>query len=294
MDHMMPEMDGVEAARIIREEIGTAYARGIPIIALTANALIGNEKIFLERGFQAFISKPIDVAQLDAVVRRYLRNKDLEAAYLEGQDEDAPTTGADAANVPGISDVSAPEIDGIDMGKCLARFGGDPDVMLDVLRSYAENTAPLLDRLRETARDDLPAYAIIVHGVKGSSRGVCAESLGNMAEALEHAAKAGDADFVAGNNDVFIETAKELLAGLRAALDAVGAEKPKDRKSAPDAALLARIAECCARYDMDGIDEAMAELEAFTYETQADLVAWLRDRIDKMEFEEARVRLSAA
>ncbi len=80
MDHMMPGMDGVEATHIIREEIGTAYARNIPIIALTANAIIGNEEMFLSNGFQDFISKPVDMIKLDAVLRRWVRDKGLEKA----------------------------------------------------------------------------------------------------------------------------------------------------------------------------------------------------------------------
>ncbi|MDR2731460.1 MAG: transporter substrate-binding domain-containing protein, partial [Treponema sp.] len=58
MDHMMPEMDGIETADSIRA-IGTEYARNIPIIALTANAIQGTDQMFYEHGFQAFISKPI-------------------------------------------------------------------------------------------------------------------------------------------------------------------------------------------------------------------------------------------
>ncbi len=75
MDHMMPEMDGMEATRAIREEIGTEYARNIPIIALTANAIVGTEEMFLNNGFQDFISKPIDMAQLDAVLRRWVKGE---------------------------------------------------------------------------------------------------------------------------------------------------------------------------------------------------------------------------
>ena len=78
MDHMMPEMDGIEATRIIREEIGTEYAENIPVIALTANAIVGNEDMFLSRGFQGFISKPIDMAKLDAVLRRWVRDRSRE------------------------------------------------------------------------------------------------------------------------------------------------------------------------------------------------------------------------
>jgi signal transduction histidine kinase/ActR/RegA family two-component response regulator len=71
MDHMMPEMDGIEAVRIIRNEIESEYARTIPIIALTANALAGNEEMFLEHGFNGFISKPIDIKRLDEMIGKW-------------------------------------------------------------------------------------------------------------------------------------------------------------------------------------------------------------------------------
>ncbi|MDR1024848.1 MAG: response regulator [Treponema sp.] len=72
MDHMMPGMDGIETVHIIRNEIKTEYAQTVPIIALTANAIVGNEKMFLENGFQDFLSKPIDLVRLDKVLRTWL------------------------------------------------------------------------------------------------------------------------------------------------------------------------------------------------------------------------------
>jgi signal transduction histidine kinase/CheY-like chemotaxis protein len=72
MDHMMPELDGIETVRIIRDEIGSEYAKTVPIIALTANAIVGNEKMFLENGFQGFLSKPIDLIKLDEILRTWL------------------------------------------------------------------------------------------------------------------------------------------------------------------------------------------------------------------------------
>jgi signal transduction histidine kinase/CheY-like chemotaxis protein len=69
MDHMMPEMDGVEAVRIIRSELDSDYARSLPIVALTANAIAGNEEMFLSHGFNGFISKPIDINRLDEVLK---------------------------------------------------------------------------------------------------------------------------------------------------------------------------------------------------------------------------------
>jgi CheY-like chemotaxis protein len=74
MDHMMPEMDGIEAVKLIRA-LNTEYAKNIPVIALTANAITESEKMFLENGFNAFLPKPFNVMTLDSVVQRWVRNK---------------------------------------------------------------------------------------------------------------------------------------------------------------------------------------------------------------------------
>jgi signal transduction histidine kinase/ActR/RegA family two-component response regulator len=74
MDHMMPEMDGIETTQIIRS-LDSEYAKTVPIISLTANALVGNEQMFLEKGFNAFLSKPIDILKLDATIKRWVRKK---------------------------------------------------------------------------------------------------------------------------------------------------------------------------------------------------------------------------
>jgi CheY-like chemotaxis protein len=74
MDHMMPVMDGVEATRAIRA-LGNDYAKNIPIIALTANAVAGNEQMFLDNGFNAFLAKPFNVMNLDAIVQKWVRKQ---------------------------------------------------------------------------------------------------------------------------------------------------------------------------------------------------------------------------
>jgi CheY-like chemotaxis protein len=73
MDHMMPLMDGVEATQKLRA-LGYMGA----IVALTANALVGNEEMFAQNGFDGFLSKPIDILQLDATLNRYIRDKHSE------------------------------------------------------------------------------------------------------------------------------------------------------------------------------------------------------------------------
>jgi signal transduction histidine kinase/CheY-like chemotaxis protein len=77
MDHMMPEMDGLEATMLIRG-LSTEYAENLPIIALTANAVSGSEQMFLANGFNAFLPKPFNALALDQIVQRWVRDKSRE------------------------------------------------------------------------------------------------------------------------------------------------------------------------------------------------------------------------
>jgi CheY-like chemotaxis protein len=77
MDHMMPGMDGIEATVAIRA-LGTVYAANIPIIALTANVVAGNEQMFLDNGFSAFLPKPFNVMNLDSIIQRWVRDRSRE------------------------------------------------------------------------------------------------------------------------------------------------------------------------------------------------------------------------
>jgi len=131
MDHMMPGMDGIEATKRIRD-IGTEYAKTIPIIALTANAIVGNEAMFLQNGFQAFLSKPIDIMRLDVEIRRWLRDKSQETSS-------AGTVYASLSS-DGSSATTTWEIDGVNKAKALVQFGGNEETLLVVLHSYVDNT----------------------------------------------------------------------------------------------------------------------------------------------------------
>jgi signal transduction histidine kinase len=77
MDHMMPVMDGLEATALIRG-LDTQYAKNVPIIALTANAIAGNEQMFLDNGFNAYIPKPLNVRSLDQIVHKWVRDQSKE------------------------------------------------------------------------------------------------------------------------------------------------------------------------------------------------------------------------
>jgi signal transduction histidine kinase/HPt (histidine-containing phosphotransfer) domain-containing protein/AmiR/NasT family two-component response regulator len=192
MDHLMPGMDGIETFEQIRG-LGTAYATSVPIVALTANAINGNAEMFERKGFAAFLSKPIDFTRLDVIVRRLLC------------DERA----SDFAELNAL---------GIDVAGGLARLGGDVEGYLSILRLYRVETASLLTRLRAFGAERLDEYAVVVHGIKGSSRGIGAEAVAAEAEKLEAAAKAGDARFVQDESVTFFEQAEALITGMEKVL----------------------------------------------------------------------------
>ncbi len=278
MDHMMPGMDGIEASRIIRE-LGTEYARDVPIIALTANAIVGNEEMFLNQGFQAFISKPIEMMKLDAALRRWVRDKSYEKDMGE---EFAEVFGDGGEAVSG-----AIVIDGIDTRRALERFGGNDEIFIDVLRSYAVNTRPLLENMdRFLEVENLADYGIVAHGIKGSSYSIVAQAVGKLAEELEHAAKAGDIESVRRAHGEFRTAAETLLAGIDAALERAGEGAGKPAADYPDEGVLAELRAACEAFDMDRVDRAMGQLEMYRYERGGRLVEWLREQVNNMMFEE--------
>jgi signal transduction histidine kinase/DNA-binding response OmpR family regulator/HPt (histidine-containing phosphotransfer) domain-containing protein len=297
MDHMMPGMDGIEAVRIIRNEIDSGYAGTVPIIALTANAITGNDKFFLNNGFQDFLTKPIDIVKLNETINRWVRDKKREKELgLDAESRLAEETqDAEAADQDGDVErrvtelIRSTPVEGLDAEKGLERFGGDGKSYMESLRSYVIHTPELLEAARNT---DSPAdYAITVHGIKGSSRGISADLIGQKAEELEHAAKAGNLDFVTKENGGFILAVERFIAGLSELLDILEKNLHKPRRDAPDPALLDRLRNAAEHYDMGELDSAMEELEQCVYESDAELVPWLREQVDKSEFEEITKRL---
>jgi len=290
MDHMMPGMDGIEATRIIREEIGTEYAKTVPIIAFTANAMTGSEEMFLSKGFNGFLSKPIDIVRLDAAIQQWVRNEELEKTLKDQQAMDDSgfnqrtgkerRTGYDRRQL-------ARQLDELDMHKGMERFNGDWETYLQILKSFAANTKLVLQTITEVNKDTLPNYAITVHGVKSSCRGICAEEPGAQAEALEHAAKAGDLDFVTAHNPALIEAVSKLIVKLEDIFSGESA-LPQDRphKDKPDEEALLRLRAGCEGYNIEEIETVMKEIEAFQYTADNGLALWLRINVDQMNYME--------
>jgi CheY-like chemotaxis protein len=291
MDHMMPGMDGIEAADAIRA-LGTEYAQKIPVIALTANAIQGTEDMFYQHGFQAFISKPIDVMELDSVIRKWVRNASRgDVAILEESVPGAPSA-LDLLSENGNDENTVMGIAGVDTKKGLSFYNREIDIYLPLLRSYAANTPKVLDKLRTVSAETLPDYVITVHGLKGTSAGIGAEAIREAAANLETMSRAGDLNGVLSLNDKLITDTENIVANVKAWLERYDTIHKKPRLKAPDREVLARLRQSCESYDMGGIDQAMSELESADYEEDADLTAWLRERIDVSDFTEAVARLA--
>jgi PAS domain S-box-containing protein len=291
MDHMMPGMDGIEATRIIRKEIGTEYAETVPIIALTANALAGNEEMFLATGFNAFIAKPIDIMRLDVLLNQWVRNKQTEETLWKAEQEKEVRAGADSASA-GVFEKA--ELKGLDFKAGLKRYETE-DVYMQILRSYLTHSPELLEKLRSLTRETLPDYAITVHGLKGASYGICAAVIGKEAEELEFAAKAGDYEKVDSKNAAFIAKVEATLEGLKKLLESAAEEKGNDKRkaAAPDSALLEKLLDASKRFKPAIMEGVMAELESCEYESGGELIPWLREQIDNLEYDAVREKLES-
>ncbi|MDR3279770.1 MAG: response regulator [Synergistaceae bacterium] len=280
MDHMMPQMDGIEATRVIRGDIGDGYVRNVPIVALTANAVKGNEAMFLENGFDGFISKPIDITRLDAALNKWVRDKQDAKTLMLAEREHA-----DKNIAPGADRFSG-YIAGIDFDAGVKRYGGK-DIYVRILESYARSTPALLEQLGGVSRDTLGDFAVTVHGLKGSSYGICADEIAKGAELLEKAAKADDFETVSADNGRFIRSVESLLKGIETMLKALresGEGMVKTTLPYPEESLLNEMLDAARRFDWQAMKKAAEEMEAYSYESGGDLVAWLNEQLENLEY----------
>lgn len=282
MDHMMPEMDGMETVRMIREEIESEYAKTVPVIALTANAIVGNENMFLENGFQDFLSKPMDVTKLDVILKKWIGDQ------LEKVKESVETKDNRAL-------IEFSKVNGFDMEAGLRIFNGSYEAYFSVLRSYIQHTPPLLDQLRNysVTEDTLLEYAIAVHGIKGSSYNIHADKIAKMAGKLEKAAKNQDFDMIKSNTQQFISQVQNMVETLSFVVQNNEAGNVKKKKTKPDKKLLEKLCIASQNYDMEEMEQCISELEEYTYDNGNEMVQWLRTQMEEFEYEAIVEKLGA-
>jgi CheY-like chemotaxis protein/HPt (histidine-containing phosphotransfer) domain-containing protein len=207
MDHMMPDMDGVEATAQIRD-LGDWNAT-VPVIALTANDDPGIREFFLENKMSDYLGKPLDVGQLNQKLLRWLpADKILREEPAETSAEsEPPPTGSEGA-VPFKSELlrQVEQQCPIHVRATLTQIGGSEEVYLSVLHAFlngAKHTLNVLPIYVEEQRWD--DYRIKVHGEKSAMANIGANDLSDMARALELAALSGDHDYIRENTANFCE-----------------------------------------------------------------------------------------
>jgi len=227
MDHMMPKMDGIKATKIIRD---MGYTR--PIVALTANAVVGQAEMFLENGFDAFIAKPIDSCELDKLLTKYIKNK-------------TPLKDLEAVNNTIVS---------IKMEKM---FLLDAENAVNVLSELSAN-------LNNLNNEELESYIVIVHGMKSALANIGEKELSDIAFKLEQAGEAGNFNLITAETPSFIDALLKIITKFKSLETDNTAEI-----TAGDLAFLreklAVIKTACEKYNMKDAKTALSDLKQKTW-----------------------------
>jgi CheY-like chemotaxis protein len=185
MDCQMPEMDGFEALRHLRDAALTpqieATPRDVPVVALTANALAGDAERCLDAGFDDYLAKPVKQAQLGAVVARQCR----------GRQPAAPAAPQPALPVSDEGRVATLDPEVLERIADMERRGA-PRLLARLIETYLDSAAKLVSAAeRALADDDGPALRQAVHTLKSSSANLAATDLAARCAELEALARDG-------------------------------------------------------------------------------------------------------
>ncbi len=246
MDHMMPEMDGIEATGIIRGLDGKYFTK-VPIIALTANTVNDARDMFLRSGFDDFLAKPIDTGMLDRVLRRFLPDKMRIRAVRTVQAASQTQTDSPAKTALGPKPAEAPKAPGVpefDPKTGINYTGGDEALYLEILTEYTKKGTEMRESLIRACLDkNWKDFVIKVHALKSTSLNIGAAPLSELARSLELAGKAGEYDeVIRGSGELFDKYVK-VLALTTDYLTEKGIVLQNDEEEAavPDAAALTEI-----------------------------------------------------
>jgi len=193
MDHMMPDMDGIETTEVIRN-MGGKYLK-LPIIALTANAIRGAKEMFLLHEFNDFLSKPIDSEKLGIILREYLPSEKIVEKDKEDRSCEIQTSFLDSVS----------NIESLNVTVGLNNCSGLEDMYRETLEMLYLNLHDNYVKLGGFLKvNDLKNFTILVHSIKSSLATVGAMRLALLAEKLEEASKGDDLAFCEKNGVKFL------------------------------------------------------------------------------------------
>ena len=224
MDHMMANMDGVEATGIIRAMEGE-YFKKLPIVALTANAVNGARETYLAAGFNDFLAKPIELSALDRILRAYLPKETIEPptkTYYGKFDRRRQRRRTDDENL-------------LDPEKGLSYMGGNEEAYREILALFLQKSGEKIRQIRELfERRDARNYLIEVHALKSAALSIGAVALSERAKALEAACKADGLEGRQGKNSELLGLYDDVAGAIRRYLGgtAAPAAKPEETQDA--------------------------------------------------------------
>jgi CheY-like chemotaxis protein len=263
MDHMMPDMDGVEATAQIRDLGG--WNAGVPIIALTANDDPGMREFFLEHKMSDYLSKPLDVGQLNGKLLRWLPADKIireSSAQSPVENVEIPLESAEERPLKSSLLRQVEQSCPIHVREALTQIGGSEDVYLSILQTFlggVKHTLSVLPIYVEEQRWD--DFRIKIHGEKSAMANIGANDLSDAARELELAAIDGDHDYIRENTYDFCAQLDVLRDQLVAVLP-LREEKAKqtaDEHNSHD--LLQEAAEIGALVDALENEQALGMME---------------------------------
>ena len=176
MDCQMPVMDGYQATRKLRQD--PRYSN-LPVIAMTANAMVGDKEKCLDAGMNDFIAKPIDVAQLFGTLARWI----------------APAAPQAMTSVAAQPEVELPVIAGLKMAEAMRRVGGNAALMRKLLDRFVETQFDAMQRIVAAIENNQLETAIReAHTLKGLAGNIGAGGLADSAARVEHLLSLGSHD----------------------------------------------------------------------------------------------------
>jgi CheY-like chemotaxis protein len=298
MDHMMPGMDGIETTTAIRA-LSDGRFKALPIVALTANAMVGMREMFIEKGFNDFLAKPIDVCKREEILSRWIPNEKKEV----GSGTRDQGLGIEDPRPPIPDPRSLLSIPGVDVAKGISMTGGTLSAykqVLSLFRKDAKDRLPLLQTVPdETA---LSAFITQVHALKSASASLGAADISAQAADLEAAGKAKDMAFLQKKLSYFAGHLAELINHIGDVLEAdtmaesasVGKDGEAERVAnpSPDISayipLLQELAIALQEQKADAIDHILESLTRQTLDKKSkEALDQISDEVLMAEYDKA-------
>ena len=267
MDHMMPEVDGIEATHIIRR-LMSDYD-GVPIIALTANAVSGAKEMFLNEGMDDFIPKPIELKEITSKLRMWLPKNKIIAAQPAEQEEEPQH---------GKSEEEIKDIPGLDVKLAVERLGSY-SLYMTVLKEYYSAIDKKHDVIKEYHEaGNIHSYTVEVHSLKSTSRQIGALELADIAAELEQAGNEGNVQLIKEKTGDMLARYAAMKALLAPYFPAEEKKEHHEATNSDVSGLLDELKEALDNFDTLQVDEVIEKMEDYDYpEDQRALFAQLRD-----------------